>query len=68
MAEVINTTAGVVGASKLLFAVQVHERVEPASLAELTAQFPWWEMKVYDINAAGQNHGLLLATWGWAVT
>jgi hypothetical protein len=52
----------------LLFAVQGHETVEPASLAELAARFPWSAMKVYDINAAGRNHGLLLATWGWAVT
>ena len=68
VAEIINTTTGVLGTSKLLFAVQVHERVEPGSLAELTARFPWSKMKVYDINPAGQNHGLLLATWGWAVT
>jgi len=68
VAEVINITTGVLGTSKLLFAVQVHESVEPASLAELTAQFPWSKIKIYDINAAGQTHGLLLATWGWAVT
>jgi hypothetical protein len=64
--EVINITAGVLGNYKLLFAVQVYETVEPDSLAEVTAQFPWSAMKVYDINAAGQNHGLFLATWGWA--
>jgi 16S rRNA G966 N2-methylase RsmD len=68
VAEVIDITTGVLGQNKLLLAVQVHETVEPASLAELTARFPWSAMKVYDINAAGQNHGLLLATWGWVVT
>lgn len=68
VAEVINTTTGLLGTSKLLFAVQVHEAVEPASLAELTVRFPWSAMTVYDINASGQNHGLLLATWGWTVT
>jgi len=31
-------------------------------------RFPWSVMKAYDINAAGQNHGLLLATRGWAVS
>ena len=66
--EVIDVTTGILGHHKLLFAVQVHETVEPGSLAELTARFPWSAMKVYDINAPGQNHGLLLATWGWAAT
>jgi Conserved hypothetical protein 95 len=68
VAEIINVTTDVLGTSKLLFAVQVYETVEPASLAEVTARFPWSAMKVYDINAAGQNHGLLLAAWGWAVS
>jgi hypothetical protein len=41
--------------------------VEPGSLAEVTARFPWSARKVYNI-APGHNPGLLLATWGWAVT
>ena len=68
VAEVIDVTTGAIGNHKLLFAVQVHETVEPDSLAEVTARFPWSVLNVYPINAAGQNHGLLLATWGWAVT
>jgi hypothetical protein len=67
VAEVVDITTGILGQHKLLFAVQVYESVEPHSLADVTARFPWSAMKVYDINAAGQNHGLLLATWGWAV-
>jgi predicted RNA methylase len=34
------------------------------SLAEVTARLSWSAMKVYDINAPGQNHGLLLAGYG----
>ena len=67
VAEVVDITTSVLGKHKLLFAVQLYETVEPDSLAEVTARFPWSAMKVYDINAPGQNHGLLLATWGWAV-
>jgi hypothetical protein len=67
VAAVADVTTGVLGHHKLLFAIQVYETVEPDSLAELTARFPWSAMKVYDINAPGQNHGLLLATWGWAL-
>ena len=68
VAEVIDITTDALANTKLLFAVQVHETVEPDSLAQLTARFPWSATTVYDINAAGQNHGLLLATWGWTAT
>jgi 16S rRNA G966 N2-methylase RsmD len=64
VAEVIDVTTGILGHRKLLFAVQVFQIVEPASLAEVTTRFPRSTMKVYDINAPGQNAGLLLATWG----
>jgi predicted RNA methylase len=67
VAEAVDVTTGVLGHHKLLFAIQVHETVEPGSLAEVTARFPWSAMKVYDINAPGQNPGLLLATRGWVV-
>jgi hypothetical protein len=66
VADVVDVTTGVLGRRKLLFAVQIHETVEPSSLAELTARFPWSATKVYDLNAPGQNHGLLLAAHGWA--
>jgi 16S rRNA G966 N2-methylase RsmD len=65
VADVVDVTTSALGRRKLLFAVQVYETVERASLAELTARFPWSAMKVYDLNAPGQNHGLLLATHGW---
>jgi hypothetical protein len=68
VAEVIDVTIGILGRHKLLFAVQVFETVEPDSLAELTARFPWWAAQAYDLNAAGQNHGLILASWGWDVS
>lgn len=49
----------------LLFSIQVYERIDPASLADLTARFGWSELRIYDFNPEGQNHGLLLATRGW---
>lgn len=65
VADVIDTTTSVLGRHKLLFAVQIYETVDPASLAELTARFPWFETMIYDINSPGQNAGLLVATHGW---
>jgi predicted RNA methylase len=65
VAQAVDLTTAAVGRHKLLFAVHVYETVEPGSLAELTARFPWSAMKVYDINPPGQNPGLLLATQNW---
>ena len=67
VAEAIDVTIAAIGHHKLLFAIHVHETVEPGSLAEVTARFPWSATKVYSINAPGQNPGLLLATRGWVV-
>jgi 16S rRNA G966 N2-methylase RsmD len=66
VADVVDLTTSVLGQHKLLFAVQIHETVEPGSLAELTARFSWSATNAYQLNAPGQNHGLLLAAYGWA--
>ncbi|MBV9565178.1 MAG: hypothetical protein JOY90_32715 [Bradyrhizobium sp.] len=50
---------------KVLFAVQVYEKVDAPSLAELDAKLDWSMLKVYDLNAEGRNHGILLGTKGW---
>ena len=49
----------------LLCAIQIYEAVLPASLAELQARFDWSMQRLYELNAPGQNHGLLLATKRW---
>jgi predicted RNA methylase len=68
VAQAVDVTTAALGHHKLLFAIHVYETVEPGSLADVTARFPWSAMKVYDINAPGRkNPGLLLATWGWVV-
>jgi hypothetical protein len=50
---------------KMLFAIQVYEKVEPASLAELERQLDWSRLNVYGFNMAGRNHGLLVGAKGW---
>jgi hypothetical protein len=52
-------------ARRLLFAVQVYEKLDPASLAEVQALVDWSELRVHALNVAGRNHGLLLGTKGW---
>jgi hypothetical protein len=52
--------------NELLCAIQIHETVLAASMAELRARFDWSMTRIYDMNASGQNHGLLLGTKRWA--
>jgi hypothetical protein len=49
-----------------LFAVQVADRVEQDSLAEVTALLEWSEVRMYDINAPGHKAGVLVGTSGWS--
>ena len=53
------------GAAILLCAIQVYEKINADSLEELTARFDWSAMRMYNLNAPGQNHGILLGTKGW---
>lgn len=49
----------------MLCAIQVYEKINADSLEELTARFDWSAMRMYNLNAPGQNHGILLGTKGW---
>ena len=66
IAEIVDTLAARFPGHRLLCAIQVYEAVEPASLAELTSRFDWSALRVYPLNAPGENHGVLLGTRGWA--
>ena len=65
ISEVIERVTREFSGRVLLFAMQVYEKVEAASLAEVRAQMDWSELRAYDINEKGQNHGVLLGTRGW---
>jgi hypothetical protein len=43
-----------------LVAIQVHETATADSLAELRARGAWSELKLYDLDPPGRNHGVLL--------
>lgn len=63
--DVIEFLSHYFGQRPLLCAIQVYERVDPVSLAELTPYFDWSTRHTYTLNAPGQNHGILLGTRGW---
>jgi hypothetical protein len=65
IAHIVESFARHFEANPMLFAIQVHERVEPESLARLVSRFDAFEHKVYALNRAGQNHGTLIGSVGW---
>ena len=66
VAQAVDVVTGLLGHRRLLFAVQVYERVEPASQAALANRFEWSSAQAYGLNEPGCNHGLLLGTHGWS--
>jgi hypothetical protein len=66
VAAIIRHLAHAWGSRPLLVAVQVFEQVQQDSLAEIAALLTWSALTIYDINAAGHNHGVLLGTSGWS--
>ena len=66
IAEIVDVLLDRFSESRLLCAIQVHEIVDPGSMAEVRSRFEWSSPRVYELNAPGQNSGILLGTKGWA--
>jgi hypothetical protein len=66
VAQVLRFCAEALGSRPVLFAVQVFERVEQDSLADVTALLDRWELMIYDLDAAGHNHGVLMGNLNWS--
>jgi hypothetical protein len=66
IAEIVDLLLHRFAQSRLLFAVQIYEIVDPVSMAEVRARFEWSTVRVYELNTPGQRPGILLGTKGWA--
>jgi 16S rRNA G966 N2-methylase RsmD len=66
--EIVNFLFNAFMQRQLLCVIQVHEVVNAASLAELETCFDWSKLRVYPLNAPGQNHGVLLGSKRWERT
>jgi len=66
MAAVVDRVAAAFDSRRLLLAVQLYERVEPASLTDIVDGCDWSSRELYAIDPPGRNHGLLLATLRWS--
>jgi hypothetical protein len=62
---IVDLVASTFARHKVLLGTQVHEAVVADSLAEVTSRCDWSDLRTYDIDAPGRNHGLLLSTMGW---
>jgi RNA cap guanine-N2 methyltransferase len=65
ISEIVGHIGGKYADHNILFAIQVYEKVNPDSLANLREILDWLELRIYDINVEGRNHGILLGTRGW---
>jgi hypothetical protein len=63
--EVIGFIKTTYPSQRVLVAIQVYEKLNPASLREVQALLDWSDLRIYDLNSAGKNHGILLGTSGW---
>jgi 16S rRNA G966 N2-methylase RsmD len=51
--------------NRILYVTQVHQHIEPVSLANLKKRFDWSDLRIYDINVEGMKHGVLLGMNRW---
>jgi hypothetical protein len=65
ISEVIEQIARQFPKHNILFAMQVYEKVSAPSLIQVQTRLDWTELRIYDINEKGRNHGILLGTKGW---
>ena len=63
--EVIDRIGRQFANHNILFAVQLYEKVCAASMAVVQTQLDSSEVRLYDINEMGKNHGILLGTKRW---
>jgi hypothetical protein len=66
VAEVLEQIVRKFARHRILFATQVYEKLFAPSLTDVQARFDWSELRVYNINEKGRNHGILVGTKGWA--
>ena len=60
--EIVHDFEQVYGAQPVLYVTEVHEVNEPKALKAVAAAFDWSDLRIYDVNAPGLQHGVLLGT------
>jgi predicted RNA methylase len=63
--EIVDYIDGVYKEHPILCVTQVHQTTDSTSLEDLKKRFAWSALRIYDINAEGMRHGVLLGTSRW---
>ena len=64
ISEIADLLFNLFGKNRLVCAIQIYETTDAVSLADVRKRFDWSTMRIYGLNAAGENHGILLGTRG----
>ena len=63
--EIVRDFEQVYGSQPVLYVIEVHEVNEPNALKAVEAAFDWTDLRIYDVNVPGLQHGILLGTRRW---
>jgi 16S rRNA G966 N2-methylase RsmD len=63
--EIVDDLEQVYGAQPVLYVTEVHEVNEPKALKAVEMAFDWSDLRIYDVNLPGLQHGVLLGTRRW---
>ena len=63
--EIVRDFEQVYGSQPVLYVTEVHEVNEPTALKAVVSTFDWSDLRIYDVNAPGLQHGILLGTRRW---
>ena len=63
--EILQDFEQVYGSQPVLYVTEVHEVNEPTALKAVASTFDWSDLRIYDVNAPGLQHGVLLGTRRW---
>jgi hypothetical protein len=63
--EIIGFIKTTYPSQRVLVAIQIYEKLVSTSLREVQALLDWSDLRIYDLNDVGKNHGILLGTIGW---
>ena len=64
--EIVNDFEQVYGTQPVLYVTEVHEVNEPYALRAVEAAFDWSDLRIFDVNVPGLQHGVLLGTRRWS--
>jgi hypothetical protein len=64
--EIVSDFEQVYGSQPVLYVTEVNEVNEPVSLKAVADAFEWTDLHIYDVNAPGLQHGILMGTRRWA--